>query len=158
MQRNGIGTQVFMHLVDHLLKVGTRAVHLVDEGDTRHAVFVSLVPHRFRLRFHTTHGTEHRHHAVDDTQRAFHLDGEVDVTRSIDKVDLIAVPMCGDGCRSDGDAALLLLFHEVHSGLTVVGLAHLTVDTREEQDTFRNRSLTCIDMRSDTDVSQFCSV
>nr|ACM91102.1 hypothetical protein Xoryp_05010 [uncultured bacterium Rlip1] len=155
MQRHSIGTQILMHLVDDLLEVGTRAVHLVDEGDARYAVFVGLVPHRLRLRLHATHGAEYRHHAVDDTQRAFHLDSEVDVTGSIDKVDLIAVPMCGDGCRSDGDAALLLLFHEVHSGLAVVGLAHLTVHAREEQDTFRNRSLSSIDMRSDTDVSQF---
>ena len=155
MQWHSIGTQVFMHLVDHLLEVGTRAVHLIDEGDAGHAVFVGLVPHRLRLRLHATHGAEHRHHAVDDTQRALHLDGEVDVTGSIDKVDLIAVPMCGDGCRSDGDAALLLLFHEVHGGLSIMRFTHLTVDAREEQDAFRNRSLTSINMRSDTDVSQF---
>jgi hypothetical protein len=63
--------------------------------------------------------------------------------------------MGSDGCRSDGDAALLLLFHKVHGGLSIMRLTHLTVDAREEQNAFRNRSLTSIDMRSDTDVSQF---
>ena len=155
VQRHRIGTQILVHLVDDFSEIGTRAVHLVHESDARHAVFVGLVPHSLRLGLHATHGAEHRHHAVDDTQRAFHLDGEVNVAGSIDKVDLIAVPVCGDGRRSDGDAALLLLFHEVHSGLSVVRLAHLTVHAREEQDAFRNRSFSCIDMRSDTDVSQF---
>ena len=148
-----IGTKVLVHLHHHFLKVSAHAVHLVHESDTGHAVLVGLVPHGLALRFHTAHGTEYRHHAVDDAQRTLHLDGEVHVAGSVDQVDLMVVPLRGDGCGGDGDAALLLLLHEVHGGLPVVGLAYLAVYAREEEDSFRYSGLASVNVRRDSDVS-----
>ena len=96
MQRHRVSSEIFVHLAHHLVEVGAGTVHLVDEGDTWHTVFVGLVPHRLALWLHASNGAKHRHHAVDDTQRAFHFHGEIDVAGSVDKVDLIVVPMRRD--------------------------------------------------------------
>ena len=68
MQWHSVSSEIFVHLTHHLVEVGACAVHLVDEGDTGHAVFVGLVPHRLALWLHSAYGAEHCHHAVDDAQ------------------------------------------------------------------------------------------
>ena len=136
VQRHGVGTKVLLHLADDLVEVGTSTVHLVDKSDTGHPVFVRLVPDGFTLGLHAANGAKHGDHTVDDAQRALHLDGEVHVARSIDEVDLMVVPVGGDGRGGDGYATLLLLFHEVHGSLTVMGLTHFAVHASEKQNTF----------------------
>ena len=58
--------------VDHRLhrreEVGADAVHLVHEGDARHAVAVGLAPDGLRLGLDTGHGVEHRDRAVEHAQ------------------------------------------------------------------------------------------
>ncbi len=61
----------------HELRAG--AVELVDEADPRYAVPVRLAPHGLGLRLDTGDTVEDRDGAVEDAQRALHLDGEVDV-------------------------------------------------------------------------------
>ena len=46
-----VGVKVFVHLVNDFVEVGADAVHLVDEGDPRHLVAVSLVPDGLALGF-----------------------------------------------------------------------------------------------------------
>ena len=62
-------------------------VHLVDEGDTRHTIFIRLTPHGFRLRFHTTDRTENGDSAVQHSQRPLDLCREIHVAGSIDDID-----------------------------------------------------------------------
>ncbi len=51
-------------------------------------------------------------------------------------IDSVTFPKaCGSG-RSDGNTSLLLLSHPVHSGGTIVGLAHLMVNASIEKDSF----------------------
>jgi hypothetical protein len=57
---------------------------------------------------------------------------------------------CG-GC--DGDAALALLGHPVHNGVTVVDLAESMGEAGIEQDTFGCRRFTRVYMRHDPDIS-----
>ena len=79
------GRQRIEAVADHLhraLEVGADAVHLVDEADARHVVLVGLAPHRLGLGLHAGHGVEDGDRAVEDAQRALHLDGEVDVVRA----------------------------------------------------------------------------
>jgi hypothetical protein len=53
----------------------------------------------------------------------------------------------------DGDAALLLLDHEVHRGGALVDLAHLVVDPRVEEDPLGHRGLARVDVGHDPDVA-----
>ena len=59
------------------------------------------------------------------TQAFPHLQGEVHVTRGVNNVDTVALPLGGGGGRGDGDTTLLLLHHPVHGGSALVHLTNL---------------------------------
>src|SRR5262249_51520665 len=101
--------ELLPHLIDHALELGADAVHLVDERDSRHAILVGLPPDGFRLRLNAADRAEDRHRAVQHTQRALDLDGEIDVPGRVDNVDSIVTPEAGRRSRGNRDAALLLL-------------------------------------------------
>src|SRR5205823_12630855 len=124
VQRHGLGAEPVTHHLDHVVEVGPNSVHLVHERDAWHIVLVRLTPHRLRLRLHAAHGAEHGDRAVEHAQRTLHLDGEIDVTRSIDDVDSVIAPLAGGGGGGDGDAAFPLLLHPVHRGGAFVHLTH----------------------------------
>ena len=152
--------------VHRVVEVGTELVHLVDEADARNAVLVGLTPHGFGLRLDALLAIEDGDGAIEDAQRTLHLGGEVDVARRIDDVDLeliarvmgLAVPEARRRGGLDGDAALLLLGHEVHRRSAVVGFADLVVLTGVVQNTLGSGGLTGIDMRHDADVTNLVEV
>src|SRR5262245_61591535 len=111
-------------------KVGTDAVHLVDESKTWNLVLVGLAPDGFGLRLNAAHGAEQRNSAVEHADRALHFDGEVDVARGVDDVDGVLIPRTVSGGAGDGNTALLFLLHPVHLGSTFVHFADLVGDTR----------------------------
>ena len=135
------------------VEVGADAVHLVDEGDARHAVAVGLAPHRLGLRLDAAHAAEHRDRAVEHAQAALDLDGEVDVAGRVDDVDAVVAPEAGGGGGGDGDAALLLLHHPVHGRGALVDLADLVADAGVEEDALGRRGLAGIDVGHDADVA-----
>ena len=152
-----IGAQDVLHLLYSLEEVGTRAVHLVHITDTRHVVLVSLAPHGLRLRLNAVGSRVSGDGAVEHTERALHLSGKVHVSRSVDKVDLVClpvpVPVTSSGGRGDGDTTLLLLHHPVHGGSAIVHLTNLVGLSCVEQDTLRCRCLTGVNVGHDADVT-----
>ena len=139
--RDGAGssTEDVLHLAHYFKEVGTGAVHLVHITDTGNIVLVSLTPNGFRLRFHTTNGAIGCHSTVEHTEGAFYLSGKVNVSRSIDKVELILFAVPGpvgrSGSRGNGNTALLLLSHPVHGCTTIVYLTDFVGLTGIEEDT-----------------------
>ena len=69
-------------MFDREVEIRAHAVHLVDEANARHAVFVGLTPNGFRLRLHAGDGIEHRAGAVQHAQAALDFSGEIDVARA----------------------------------------------------------------------------
>ena len=57
-------------LREHAEEVRAGAIHLVDEGEARHAVLVRLAPDRLGLRLDAADRAEHRDGAVEHAQRA----------------------------------------------------------------------------------------
>ena len=150
-------TQHVVHLAHHLKEVCAGAVHLVDISDTGHIVLVGLTPYGLRLGFYAAHGAESSHGAVKHTERTLHFHSEVNVSRSVDKVDFELVVLVFPerrGCGgSDCDSALLLLLHPVHGGSAVMHLADLVGKTGIEEDTLRSSGFSGIDVSHDADVS-----
>ena len=146
---------------DHLdaaVELRAGAVELVDEADARDVVAVGLAPHRLGLGLDAGDPVEHRDRAVEDAQRALHLDGEVDVAGRVDDVDGVVVPLAGRRGRRDGDAALLLLLHPVHRRGALVDLTDLVVDAGVEEDPLGRRGLARVDVRHDPDVADLGEV
>ena len=148
-----VGVEAILDRVERGEEVGSESVHLVDEAHAGHAVLVGLAPHRLGLGLHAGDTVEHRHRAVEHAQRALHLDGEVDVARGVDDVDVVVAPLAGGGGRRDGDAALLLLRHPVHRRGAFVHLADLVVATGVVEDPLGRRGLARVDVGHDPDVA-----
>ena len=56
-----------------------------------HLGFVGVAPVGFRLRFDPTGTTEDTDTAVQHLERAIHLNGEIDVSRSVDDVQTVVI-------------------------------------------------------------------
>ena len=153
----GICTQNVLHLAAYFEEVCAGAVHLVDVADTGHVVFVGLTPHGLRLGLYAAYGTECGHGAVEHTERALHLYGEVNVSRSVNQVDFEFVarifPESGGSGGGDCDTTLLLLLHPVHRGGAVVNLTDFVGKTGVEQDTLRCGGFTGVDVSHDADIA-----
>ena len=144
--------QAGLHHAHDEVEVRADAVQLVHERDPRHAVLVRLPPDRLRLRLHAAHAAEHGDGAVEHPEGALHLDGEVDVPRRVDDVDLVVVPETGRRGRRDGDSPLAFLLHPVHGGRAVMDLPHPVDLPRVIEDPLGQGRLTGIDVGHDADV------
>src|SRR5699024_918166 len=102
----GGGMQPLVHHVDGVIEVGAHDVHLIDEAHTRDLIFVGLMPDGFGLGFYAALGAEDGDRAVEDTQRPFDLNGEVDVAGGVDDVDTMVFPVAGGRSGGDGDTSL----------------------------------------------------
>ena len=94
--------------------------------------------------------------AVEHAQGPLHLDGEVDVPRGVDDVDVVLVPLGVGRGGGDGDAALALELHRVHRRADAVLAANLVdrVDpVRIKEDALGQRGLARVDMGADTDIA-----
>ena len=158
LDRDDVGAQALLHRPHREVEVRADLVHLVDEADAGNVVLVGLTPDLLGLWFDTFLTVEHRHGAVEHTQAALHLDGEVDVARGVDDVDLVVVPEAGGRRGRDGDAALLLLLHPVHRGRAVVNLTDLVAHTGVVEDPLGRRGLAGVDVRHDADVADLVEV
>ncbi len=151
---------VAQHL-HHAEGVGARTVHLVDEGQSRHTVALHLAVDGDRLRLHTGHCTQHQDGAVEHAQSALHLDGEVDVARGVDQVDIVVAPDAVGGGRLDGDALLALEIHGVHGG-THTGLALHLFDLVDfpgvEEDALGKGGFPRVDVGRDPDIADLGDV
>ncbi len=155
---DGLRVQPFFDAFHAVREVRAHAVHLVDVAHARHVVLVREPPVRFRLRLHAGHAVEYDNRAVEHAQTAVHFDREVDVPRSIDQVDLVTLPLGGDGRALNRDAALALLLEVVggRAGLAVLGVVHLddlVLLTGVIEHALRGRGLTGIDVGDDADVA-----
>ena len=153
-----LGLELVDDRVDREVEVGAELVHLVDEADARDVVLVGLTPHGLGLGLDALLAVEDGDGAVEDAERALHLDREVDVAGGVDDVDLVLVPEARDGSRRDRDATLLLLLHPVGGRRTIVRLADLVVGSRVVQDALGRRRLAGIDVRHDADVADLGEV
>ncbi len=155
LDRNRPRAQARSDRVQRPIKVSSDPIHLVDEGDPRHPVAVGLAPDRLRLRLDARDRVKDRDRPIQHPQRALDFDREVHVPGCVYDVDRVVAPHGGRGCRRDRDPALLLLDHPVHGRGALVHLAHLVDAARVKKDALGRRRLTRVDVRHDSDVSDF---
>ena len=63
--RKRVSIQLLTHVIQCIVKVGTRPVHLVDEGDPRDFILGCLPPNRLGLRLHTRDTAENSYCPVE---------------------------------------------------------------------------------------------
>src|SRR6185437_8578129 len=92
LDANRAGADLGADLLDAAGEIGADLVHLVDEHDARHAIFVGLTPYGLGLRLNALVAVEHAYRTVKHAQRALDLDGEIDVAGGVNDVEALAVP------------------------------------------------------------------
>jgi hypothetical protein len=111
------------------------------------------MPNGFGLRFYSTHGTEDPDGSVKHPKATFHLNGEIYVSRSIDKMDLTPPPITGGAGRSDGDPPFLFFGKVIHGGLAFVNLPDSVDLSGVVENALGKSSLTGIYVGNDSYVS-----
>ena len=156
LHQDRVVPQLFAELLADAVRVGALPVGLVDEGEARDAVAAHLTVDRHRLRLHTRDGAQHEDGAVEHAQGTLDLDREIDVTRRVDDVDVVAGPLAVRRGGLDRDAALAFEVHRVHLGAHAVFTLDVVNDPDAlgiKEDALRERRLPRVDVRADTDVA-----
>src|SRR5206468_1610886 len=78
-QSMGVALQLCTDVVDRTVKIGSDAVHLIDERNTRDIILVRLTPDGFRLGLNTSNRVEYGNSTVQHTEGPFHFSGKVHV-------------------------------------------------------------------------------
>ena len=116
-------------------------VHFVNIGNTGNAIFVSLTPNRFRLRFNPTFSTKHSYRPIKYSQRTFHLNGKVHVSWCVNNVYPMSIPLTGSGRRSNCNTSFLFLHHPIHSRSTIMHFTNFVYSSCIKQYPFGSGSL-----------------
>ena len=111
-----------MNRIKRFVEVTTSLVNFVNKTDTRDAVFSSLAPNCFRLSLNTHLTIKDHNRAIEDTERTLNFSCEVDVTRGIDNVNLVALPIGSHGSGGNSNTTFLFLLHPVSSSTAGVTL------------------------------------
>ena len=155
LNRNRIGNQFIPYTLDRHLEVRTYLVHFVYKTKTGKVVLLTLTPDGLALGLYSFTGIKDRNTSVKNTKRTLHLCGKINMTRGIDKIDLVTVPRTTRSSRGDRYAALLLLDHKVHNRRTLVNFTHLIYLARVVQYPLGNRRLARVDMGHYAYISKF---
>ena len=153
LDRNCITFQTVMDHVQNIVEVCTHDVHLIYIDHSWNAIFISLAPYSFGLWFNTALSTHYCYRTVEDAQGTLYLYCKVNVSRSIDDVDAVVLPVAGCSSGSNGNTSFLLLYHPVHRCATIMSFTDLVVDTGVVQNTLSGGSFTSIDVRHYADVT-----
>ena len=157
-----VGTHIILDVVPD---VGLHADQVDDAGEVVLSADRQLHDERGRTQL----GLDGVDGVVEISAELIHLVDEADTrnaVRGIDDVDLellllvmgLTIPEAGGGRGLDGDAALLLLSHEVHRRGAIVGLADLVVLAGVVQDTLGGGGLAGIDVSHDADVTDLVEI
>ena len=152
LNRDRLGVQTLADGIDRVLEISPHFVNLINEANSRHAVFIGLAPNFFRLRLYAMNRVKDRNCAVQHPQRPLNFSREIHVAGRIDNVDADVAPGAGRGRGRNGDVALLLLLHPVHGGSAFMHLSDTMRLSRVKQDALSRSGLTSIDVGHDADV------
>src|SRR5262249_49940731 len=131
-----------------------------DEREARNVVPLHLAVDGHRLRLNATHRAKHENGAIEDAETALHFDGEVDVTRRVDQVNRMAIPLQTGRGAGDRDAALFFELHEVHRGaIAAAAYVFNLVDTAGvKQNALTQGRFARVDVGRNADVTKLFEV
>ena len=153
IQNCRLGAQTINDRLHAIFEVRTGAVKLIDEAHARNAILIGLTPYGFGLGLNTSNTVEARNRTIENAQRTFNFNREINVAWCINDIDTVVVPEAGGSSRRNRDATLLLLFHPVHCGCAIMNFADFVRLTGVEKNALGGRGFTGVDMRHDTDVA-----
>ena len=153
LDRNSVSFKSVMKHIKNVVEVSAHNIHLVYINHSGDLVVISLTPNCFGLRLNASLSTENGYGSVEYTERSFNLYGEVNVSRGVDDVESVTLPVASSSSGGDCDTSLLLLCHPVHRSCTLVSFSNFMVYTGIKQDTLGRGCFTGVNMSHDTNIS-----
>jgi hypothetical protein len=112
-----------------------------------------LAPHGFGLAFHPVHRVKNRNGAVKHAQRTLDFRSKINMTRSVNNVNLTAFPVSGSRRALDCNSAFLLLFHPVHNSFAVIDFAYTVAFSGVKENPLGSGSFSGVNMSHDADIT-----
>jgi hypothetical protein len=139
------------HLVDDFFCATIGTIDLVDRHDRAETDLQRLADHEFRLRHRAFGGIDQNDRAVDHRENALDLTAEVGVTRRVDDVDAVALPLDRRRLGKDRDAAFLFQVVGIHHALCCALV--LTEGAGLLEELVDERGLAMVDVCDDRDIA-----
>ena len=158
---NSVVSELLNELPDDTEGVGAASVTFVDKGDAGNLVALHLSVDSDGLRLDAGYRAKDENGTVKYTQGPLNFDGEVNVARGVDDVDLGSFPFAVGGCGGNGDAPFFLQFHGVHGGADAI-FSFYIVDCMNpvsiKENALSQGGLPGVNMGADTYVSNILQV
>ena len=103
----------------------------------------------------TGHGVQNHNASIQHPQAALHFGGEVHVTRGVDDVHHVVLPVGGGGGGGDGDTPFPFLGHPVHCSGPFVHPSHLSDAARQKQYTLGDGGFPCVYVGDKANIPNF---
>jgi hypothetical protein len=103
--------------VDDLMRPRVFSVDLVNYDDRLQFIFQGLAQHKTRLRLWPVVGVDNEQYAVHHFHDALNFAAEIGVSRCIDDVDAMAVPVKSRILGANRDSFFTLKIHRIHHAL-----------------------------------------
>ena len=123
--------------VEHLVRARVFAIDFIDHDDRFHLVLKRLAQNETRLRLRSIVRVHHEQNAIHHLHDALDFAAKIRVTRRVDDVHAIAVPLESGVLGPNGDPFFALQIHRIHHSLLDLligaegaGLAQELVDER----------------------------
>ena len=134
--------------------VGPLPVHLGDEENPGQIELVGVIPHFFRRHFHAGDGVNDHDRSVYGLEAVFGVDDKIGVSRGIDDVDLVFLPLEMVERGTDTQAAFDFLRLKIHHRGSIVDPPEAVRGTSVKKHGFSKRSLARFSVANQGDVAQ----
>ena len=105
------------------------------------------------LGLNTDFRVEYDDNTIDDTEGALHFNREINVTGSVNEIDLVIVPPKRNSGCSDGNTTFHFFRHEIRSCVSFIDFSDTALHARVEEEAFGRRCLSGINVCDDSKVS-----
>ena len=133
VQRKDLRPVVRARVGQHFVEMRVLFVHRVDDDDFRDAAVGRAIPHPLRADADAVLRMHHHEREVRDPQRRERLADEIEITRRVDDVELLAQPLHVQQRSLRGDLALLLADVIIRNRGAIGDAAHAPDDARARE-------------------------
>ena len=158
LHKNRVAIKFFMQLLNDATRIGARSIKFVDKSKSRNPIALHLAVNCQRLSLYAANRTQDQNSPVKNSKGAFNFNGEVNVTRGVNKVDRRIMPMHASRSARDSNTTFLLKLHVIHGRSTVMNFTHFVSSTRIEEYSLTEGRFPRVNMSGNTNIAQIFHV
>ena len=158
-EEGDLSAEAIPNACDRLFKVRPFTVHPAHKQQTGKMEFIGILPDLFRLELDAGDGIDKNHRPIHNSETTLRIKGKIGITRGVDDIDAVFVPIdVACGC-TDGDVSLLLFRFVVQGGSSVVHAPRAVRLARQVEKRFAQGGFSRSPVSDDSQISyRFCFI